>query len=157
MLVEKPREIAVRLLQRHATGVDYVENLLDDALARTPLAPADRGLVQELTFGVIRWQAPLDWLIAQKTQGRAQKVSLQILLRLGLYQMFWLDRIPDHAAVHETVEMAKQDGFGAQAGFVNAVLRGYLREAEETKKLFDERSGPKLLLSYQDGDLRAVE
>ena len=134
MLVEKPREIAVRLLQRHATGVDYVENLLDDAFARSSLAPADRGLVQELTFGVVRWQATLDWLIAQKTQGRAQKVSLQILLRLGLYQMFWLDRIPDHAAVHETVEIAKRLGLGPQAGFINAVLRGYLREREATEQ-----------------------
>ncbi len=133
MPAEKPREIAVRLLQRHATGVDYVENLLDDALARTSLAPADRGLVQELTFGVVRWQAPLDWLIAQKTDGRAQKTSLQILLRLGLYQMFWLDRIPDHAAVHETVEIAKRLGLGPQAGFINAVLRGYLREREATE------------------------
>jgi 16S rRNA (cytosine967-C5)-methyltransferase len=57
------------------------------------------------------------------------------LLRLGLYQIFRLDRIPDHAAVNETVELAKQNGFGAQAGFVNAILRGYLREHDETKKL----------------------
>ena len=61
--------------------------------------------------------------------------ALQNLLRLGLYQIFWLDRIPPHAAVHETVELAKQLGFGAQAGFVNAVLRGYLRESDETKKV----------------------
>jgi 16S rRNA (cytosine967-C5)-methyltransferase len=59
-------------------------------------------------------------------------------LQLGLYQIFWLDRIPDHAAVHETVELAKQNGFGPQAGFVNAILRGYLREADETKKLLAE-------------------
>ena len=58
---------------------------------------------------------------------------LQDLLRLGLYQIFWLDRIPNHAAVHETVELAKQGGFGPQAGFVNAVLRGYLREFEATQ------------------------
>ena len=60
---------------------------------------------------------------------------LQNLLRLGLYQIFWLDRIPDHAAVHETVELAKQSGFGPQAGFVNAVLRGYLREVRGHRSL----------------------
>ena len=60
---------------------------------------------------------------------------LQNLLRLGLYQIFWLDRIPNHAAVNETVELAKQSGFGPQAGFVNAVLRGYLREFDATKTL----------------------
>ena len=93
------------------------------------LSPADRDLCQELVYGVVRWQATLDWLIARKTGGRAQKPMLQNLLRLGLYQIFWLDRIPDHAAVHETVELARQSGFGPQAGFVNAVLRGYLRES----------------------------
>ena len=91
-----------------------------------------------MVYGVVRWQATLDWLIARKTDGREQKPALQNLLRLGLYQIFWLDRIPDHAAVHETVELAKQNGFGPQAGFVNAVLRGYLREADETKKLLAE-------------------
>jgi 16S rRNA (cytosine967-C5)-methyltransferase len=86
----------------------------------------------------VRWQATLDWLIARKTPGRQQKPALQDLLRLGLYQIFWLDRIPAHAAVHETVEQAKQAGFGPQAGFINAILRGYLREADEARKLLVE-------------------
>lgn len=120
-------------MQRRSTGTDFVEDLLDSALARAPISTADRGLCQELVYGVARWQATLDWLISQKTPGRTQKPMLQTLLRLGLYQIFWLDRIPNHAAVHETVEQAKQNGFGPQAGFVNAVLRGYLREFDATK------------------------
>jgi len=140
--VEKPRQIAVRILKRHAQQADYIENLLEQELAGRSLLPADRGLVQELTFGVVRWQATLDWLIAQKTPGRSQKAVLQILLRLGLYQMFWLERIPDHAIVHETVAMAKQLGFGPQAGFINAILRGYLRERQDTvKKLAEVKNG----------------
>jgi len=122
-------------LRRREAGGEFTEKLLETALAGTPLSPADRGLCQEIVYGVVRWQAALDWLIARKTGGRVQKNALQNLLRLGLYQIFWLDRIPDHAAVHETVELAKQNGFGPQAGFVNAILRGYLREAAETKKL----------------------
>jgi len=125
-------------LSQRQTGGEYTENLLETALASAQLSPADRGLCQEIVYGVVRWQATLDWLIARKTGGREQKSALQNLLRLGLYQIFWLDRIPDHAAVHETVELAKQNGYGPQAGFVNAVLRGYLREADETKKLLDE-------------------
>ena len=136
--MEKPRQIAVRILRRYAEQADYLENLLELELSRASLAPADRGLVQELSFGVVRWQATLDWLIAQKTGGRSQKIVLQILLRLGLYQIFWLERIPDHAAVHETVEMAKHLGFSAQAGFINALLRGYLREQAETEKNLQE-------------------
>ena len=122
-------------MQQRKTGGEFTENLLDDAFAGTRLSPVDRGLCHELVCGAVRWQATLDWLIARKTGGRGQKLALQNLLRLGLYQIFWLDRIPDHAAVNETVELAKHAGFNTQAGFVNAVLRGYLREADETKKL----------------------
>jgi 16S rRNA (cytosine967-C5)-methyltransferase len=135
---EKPRQIAAQILQRRWTRDEFTEDLLESAFAQTRLSIADRGLCQELVYGVVRWQATLDWLIARKTNKREQKPTLQNLLRLGLYQIFWLDRIPDHAAVHETVELAKQNGFGAQAGFVNAILRGYLREAGETKKLLTE-------------------
>jgi 16S rRNA (cytosine967-C5)-methyltransferase len=132
---QKPRQIAARVLQQRRADGEFIEDLLQTALAGAPLSSADRGLCQEITYGAVRWQATLDWLIAQKTDGREQKPGLQNLLRLGLYQIFWLDRIPDHAAVHETVELAKQNGFGSQAGFVNAILRGYLREHDETKKL----------------------
>jgi 16S rRNA (cytosine967-C5)-methyltransferase len=135
---QKPRQIAVRVLQQRHAGGKFIEDLLEKALAGAKLSPADRGLCQEITYGVVRWQATLDWLIARKTNGREQKPALQNLLRLGLYQIFWLDRIPDHAAVNETVELAKQSGFGSQAGFVNAVLRGYLRETDATKKLLGE-------------------
>ena len=132
---QKPREIAVRVLQQRRAGGKFIEDLLETALHGAQLSSADRALCQEIVYGIVRWQATLDWLIARKTDGREQKPALQNLLRLGLYQIFWLDRIPDHAAVNETVELAKQNGFGAQAGFVNAVLRGYLREHDETKKL----------------------
>src|SRR6185312_16430218 len=132
---QKPRQIAAQILQRRGSGTDFVEDLLENSLARTPLSTPDRGLCQEIVYGVVRWQAALDWLITRKTPGRTQKSALQNLLRLGLYQIFWLDRIPNHAAVNETVEQAKQSGFGPQAGFVNAILRGYLREFDATKAL----------------------
>lgn len=145
---QKPREIAARILGKRRFSDDYTETLLERALAPSRLSSADRGLTQELVFGIIRWQETLDWLIARKTQGRTQKPGLQDLLRLGLYQIFWLDRIPDHAAVHETVEQAKRDGFGSQAGFINAVLRGYLRENEETRALLNELKTTQLALGY---------
>jgi 16S rRNA (cytosine967-C5)-methyltransferase len=132
---ENPRQIAARVLRQRETGPEFTENLLENALSRARLSPADRGLCQEMVYGVVRWQATLDWLIARKTGGREQKPALQNLLRLGLYQIFWLDRIPPHAAVHETVELAKRSGYGSQAGFINAVLRGFLREEGATKNL----------------------
>ena len=137
--------------QRRPNG-EFTEILLERALAGVPISPADRGLCHELVLGIVRWQAALDWLIARKTPGRTQKPALQDLLRLGLYQIFWLDRIPDHAAVNETVEMAKRAGFGPQAGFINAVLRGSLREAEGTRKVLAELKTQQPALGHSHPD-----
>ncbi len=62
---------------------------------------------------------------------------MQILLRLGLYQTFWLDRIPDYAIVNESVDLARELGCGPQSGFVNAVLRGCLRERDAIRGQLD--------------------
>ncbi len=149
---EKPRQIAARVLKQAAQEGLFLDFLLDPELARANLSPADRALTQELAYGVVRWQATLDWLIARKTQGRTQKLDLQILLRLGLYQLFWLSRIPDHAAVHETVQQAKQLGLTPQAGFVNAVLRGYLREREPTRQQLEELKHRQPAVGYSHPD-----
>ena len=139
MHAQNPRQIAARVLSQRLTSGEFTENLLETALATAGLSPADRGLCHELVCGVVRWQSALDRLIARRTTpGREQRPALQNLLRLGLYQIFWLDRIPPHAAVHETVELAKRSGYGTQAGFINAVLRGYLREADEIKKILTD-------------------
>jgi 16S rRNA (cytosine967-C5)-methyltransferase len=146
---QKPREIAARVLHERDSGAGgFVEDILEKALARPRLSPANRRLVQELVYGVVRWQATLDWLIARQTESRAQKPMLQILLRLGLYQIFWLDRVPNHAAVHETVELAKRSGCAPQAGFVNAVLRGCLREFEPTRQRLSELKETQPSLGY---------
>ena len=151
MRAEKPRTIALRLLQRGAGG-EFIEDGLEAALGQTRLSPADRHLCQELAYGIVRWQATLDWLIARKTDARALKPALRSLLQLGLYQIFWLDRIPNHAAVHETVELAKESRLHAQAGFINAVLRGYLREFDATRGLLAElkRRQPHLGYSHPE-------
>jgi len=124
------------LRQRRPSG-DYVEKLLEGELACHALSSPDRALCQELVYGIVRWQRALDWLIERKTGGRDQTAALRILLQLGLYQLFWLQRIPDHAAVHETVELAKHLGFGPRAGFLNAVLRGYIRQREQTRDMLE--------------------
>ena len=152
MTAQKPRQIAWHVLGRRGEGEDFIENLLEQELSAAGLAPKDRALCQELAYGLVRWQAALDWLIARKTGGREQKPGLQILLRLGLYQLFWLDRIPDHAAVHETVELARQVGFGPQAGFLNAVLRGCLRERPALQQQLTDlrQTQPALGFSHPD-------
>lgn len=144
---QKPREIAARALSQRGVG-GYLEQVFEDLASRASLSPEDRRLAQELAYGVARWQATLDWLIARKTDARPQKPALRQLLRLGLYQIFWLDRIPDHAAVHETVELARRSGFGSQAGFVNAVLRACLREAGPLRAQLEELKHARPHLGY---------
>lgn len=137
MRVEKPREIAVEVLLRRQSG-EFVEDLLDKALRKHELKAEDRGFLQELVYGVVRWELTLDWLIVRKTGGKPQKEIVQNLLRLALYQMFWLDRVPSYAAVNETVEICKQRGLEPQAKFINAVLRAYSRETELTRQQLAE-------------------
>ena len=150
---QNPRQIAARILSQRLNSGEFTENLLETALAHARLSPADRGLCHELVCGVVRWQATLDRLIARKTTpGREPRPALINLLRLGLYQIFWLDRIPPHAAVHETVEQAKRSGYVSQSGFINAVLRAYLREFDEVKKILADMkiSQPALGWSHPD-------
>ncbi len=151
MRPEKPREIAVHILAERQKGT-YVEALLDSALAKSSLKPEDRRFLQELVYGTVRWELTLDWLISQKTAGKPQKPIVQNLLRLALYQMFWLERVPSYAAVNETVEICKQSGLQPQAKFINAVLRAYGREADQTRRLLNDlrSSKPWLACSHPE-------
>jgi 16S rRNA (cytosine967-C5)-methyltransferase len=106
--------------------------LLDARLKRSGLAGADRALVTELTYGVLRWQGKLDWILGQvldRPMAALDRPTRQIL-RLGAYQLCCLTRIPDFAAVDEAVRLARRAGAGRSAGYVNAVLRAVGRRRE---------------------------
>jgi 16S rRNA (cytosine967-C5)-methyltransferase len=148
---EKPREIAVRTLLARQQG-QFVEDLLESALRGAILKREDRGFIQELVYGVARWELTLDWLIARKTSGKSQKPFIQNVLRLGLYQMFWLDRVPGYAAVNECVELSKKRGFLAESKFINAILRAYGREAEETHRKLEEARETNLARGFSHPD-----
>jgi 16S rRNA (cytosine967-C5)-methyltransferase len=119
------------------------------------LKPEDRRFLQELVYGAVRWELTLDWLIAHKTGGKPQKALVQNLLRLGLYQMFWLDRVPSYAAVNETVEIAKRKGLLPQAKFINAVLRGYSREGDAIRAKLAEFKTTNLTLGFSHPECSA--
>jgi 16S rRNA (cytosine967-C5)-methyltransferase len=89
------------------------------------LSPADHGLATELVMGVLRWRSMLDGEISQFSDKRVEKLDIEVLtaLRLAAYQLFFLDRIPERAAVHESVELVKRARKGSAAPFANAVLR----------------------------------
>ncbi len=116
-------------MTRHAGSHAFIEDLVDRELASSRLHPNDRSLVQEICYGCVRWRATIDWIIDRHARERPIP-PLRAVLAVGLYQIFWLDRIPDHAAVHATVDVAREMDLGAQSGFVNALLRNCLRDAE---------------------------
>lgn len=105
--------------------------MMDRELAEGQLSGPDRGLFAELVFGVLRRQGTLDHILSQlldQPLGKLEPLVL-ILLRLGLYQLVYLDRIPESAAVNETVNLSKQ-AVPRASGLVNAVLRNYLRRGD---------------------------
>ncbi|HXG50132.1 MAG TPA: 16S rRNA (cytosine(967)-C(5))-methyltransferase RsmB [candidate division Zixibacteria bacterium] len=124
------REIATRILVAVDTRKAFADRLLDRALESGTLPARDRALLSELTYGTLRWRGRLDWLLRGHLKRDLARTSpfVRNLLRLTLYQLFFLDRVPDYAAVNEAVALAKTRGGVKSGGFVNAVLRGVLRE-----------------------------
>jgi 16S rRNA (cytosine967-C5)-methyltransferase len=102
----------------------YASELLHSAAHET-LSTADHGLATELVMGVVRWRSALDEEITQSSSQAVSKLDLEVLtaLRLALYQLRKLDRIPARAAIHESVELVKRARKRSAAPFVNAVLR----------------------------------
>ena len=96
------------------------------------LKPVDRALTHELVLGVLRWQLWLDKLIEHFTKRRIETLDLavRLALRIGLYQLKFLTRVPASAAVNESVNLVRSAKVSSAAAFVNAVLRRTIREAD---------------------------
>jgi 16S rRNA (cytosine967-C5)-methyltransferase len=127
-VIANARGVAVRLLLAAEEPGDFLENRLERDSGFMALAGVDRRLCQDLVFGILRWQRTLDWLGEKAGVQRPPPPPARVLLRLGLYQLFWLDRIPEFAAVNETVALAQTVGAKPLGGFLNAVLRRACRE-----------------------------
>jgi len=124
MPVSPPRAAAFEILLRIDATDAYASELLH-SLRFSKLSSADRGLLTELVMGALRWRGVIDQAIAKHSAQPLGKFDREVLtaLRLGAYQLLFLDRIPAHAAVNESVELVKQARKGSAAGMVNAILR----------------------------------
>jgi 16S rRNA (cytosine967-C5)-methyltransferase len=131
--MSQARAIAAKLLNRLRDRRHTLDHLLDRAdreIGR--LNRADRSLVHALVFGVQRWQSRLDWIIDHlAARNRKMDPHVRTLLRMGLFQIQFFHRIPASAAVHTSVELAKQSGRKWAAGFINGVLREAIRRADQ--------------------------
>jgi 16S rRNA (cytosine967-C5)-methyltransferase len=126
-----PRRAAYDILLRIENERSYADILIDRELSGGDLQGPDRGLLTELVYGVLRRRGTLDHIINQFSKQHVEKLerAVLILLRLGLYQELYLDRVPVSAAVNETVKLAHVLAPRA-AGFINAILRSADRERD---------------------------
>ena len=121
-----PRKTALDVLNTLTRGKKTLDSILDDIPQHDRyLSRRDRALFTAMVYGVLRWRNRLDHIISHFSKTPIQKIEPEVLntLRLGLFQIIYLDRIPDSAAVNTSVEMTKQIGAFRAAGFVNALLR----------------------------------
>jgi 16S rRNA (cytosine967-C5)-methyltransferase len=125
------RRVACEILLKVDTKKSYADSLLDQALKTESLTERDRSLLTELVYGTLRWRGKIDAQLSHHLRRSLEQTDsgLRNLLRLTCYQLVFLDRIPDYAAVNEAVALAKTRGGAKAAGFVNGVLRSFLRQA----------------------------
>lgn len=124
------RQLAQQVLEGIEADDAYSHIALDAALRRSALDARDRGLVTELVYGTLTWQRALDTIVGQFVDSGIGSLELpvRVALRLAVYQLVFLDRIPAHAAVNQAVNIIKAGPSRRASGLVNAVLRNLLRE-----------------------------
>jgi len=127
--VSPSRVAAFDVLLRVATEDSFASNLLASPRYER-LSREDHALAQELSLGVLRWQIQLDFLVERYARRALDRLDPEVVvaLRLGLYQLKFLSRIPPHAAINESVNLVKHRGKKSAAALVNAALRAAQRE-----------------------------
>lgn len=128
-MTNNPRQVAFFALRDVYRHNAFAEAALDKWLQKSKLSIQDKRLATELIYGCVRRQRTLDAIIDQlaKKKAEQQPVDIRIILHLGLYQIRFLNHIPESAAVDTTVELTKQNSLAGLAGFVNGFLRQYIR------------------------------
>ena len=130
-LEPEPRSIALDVLIRVESRRVTLDRLLEDALeAHDNLSRRDKSFLMAMVWGVLRWRGRLDWIIAQFSKTPLKKIDPPVLniLRIGLFQIIQMDRVPASAAVNTSVELAKKISRPHVVKYVNAVLRRAARE-----------------------------
>lgn len=137
-MIDKTRELALKILYKIDKEQAYSNIVLNEVIKqnRQNLNEKDIGLISEIVYGVTTWRLTLDEIIKKYSKIKLKKISPWILniLRMGIYQIIFLDKIPKSAAVNESVNLAKRYGHASSSNFVNAILRKV--EKTDFEKLF---------------------
>jgi len=129
------RAAAIRILSRFERSDSYIDKLVDYELRTGNLSDLDKSLLTELVNGVIRWKSKIDWVLVGFYHGDYLK-CLNIVknaMRVALYQILYLDRIPIPAAINDSVEIIKRIQGEKTAGIVNGVLRNIARSLDNVR------------------------
>ncbi len=129
-MADEVRNTALYILNTLEKEDKTLDSLLEDVLReKTHFSKKDRALLQALVYGVLRWRGRLDWIIDGFSKTRLNKINPNVLniLRLGLFQVVYLDRIPVSAAVNTSVEMTKAAAAPWIVRYVNGLLRNAVR------------------------------
>lgn len=128
--MKSPREIAVSILVKTQAG--SYSNLLLSQYLNDNITQKDRALITQLVNGVIQNKLLLDYIMSQFSKIKLSKLTpfVKNAIRLGIYQVYFLNRVPDFAAVNESVNLVKKNEGRKAANFTNAVLRNVLRHKE---------------------------
>ncbi len=131
------RAIAIDALTHVLTRRVHADMALDKLFAyHSDLRALDRAFIFEMVYGSLRWLSKMDWIMSHMMERSFASLDPRVAnaLRVGCYQIYYMDRVPDRAAVSETVEAIKIVGAGHTASFVNAILRRVARKGEYFEK-----------------------
>ncbi len=149
--MDKARETAMKVLYAvHENGA-YANVALVEALRGTQLDDLGRRFATELVYGAVKAGDTLDWMIGQYTKRPLRKMApyVRAVLRLGIFQLFFLEKIPASAVCNESTELMKKYGHIGTARFVNGILRTAAREPERTRIAEGKGEAEYLSLAFQ--------
>ena len=172
IMIDKTRELALKILYKIDKEKAYSNIALNEMINQNKkeLTNKDIGLISEIIYGTTTWRLTLDEIIKKYSKIKLKKISTWILniLRMGIYQIVFLDKIPKSAAVNESVNLAKRYGHKSSSNFVNAILRKITKKdyedfyqiKDDIQRISITNSMPIWIieeLAKQLGDIKKVE
>ncbi len=144
------RGTAIKLLNRIDRTDAYLDKLLEVELKNSELDGKDKALLYEIVHGVIRWLGRIDWILTGFYKGQFPKCipNMKNAMRVALYQILFLDKVPDYAAVNEAVEFVKKLQGQKSGDVVNAVLRSIIRSKDGIRYASREEDLPLFFSAY---------
>lgn len=134
-LYQGVRGLAIKILNRIDRTDAYLDKLLEVEIKNSELSGKDKALLYEIVHGVTRWMGRIDWILTGFYKGQFSKgiPNIKNAMRVALYQILFLDKVPDYAAVNESVNFIKKLQGQKPADLTNAVLRNIIRNKENIR------------------------